>query len=84
MMEFVVLVDPKDKETGVMENPLLHQAFSFHFTNLSHCCETLLASAYFEHRTLDCCCWEMFLWGWTKFERGTRFKFNEYQILAST
>ena len=57
----------KTEETGVMENPLVHQAFSFHFTNLSHCCERLLASTCFEHRTLDCCCWEMFLWGWTKF-----------------
>ena len=58
----------KTEETGVMEYPLAQQAFSFHFTNLGHCCESLLASICFEHRTRDCCCWEMFLQGWTKFQ----------------
>ena len=70
-----------------MENPLVHQALSFHFTNLSYCCERLVPSTCFELRTLDCCCWMMFLRGESNFSAYqilTRLKFNAYQILART
>jgi hypothetical protein len=77
----------KTEETGVMETPLVHQALSFHFTNLSYCCERLVPSTCFELRTLDCCCWMMFLRGESNFSAYqilTRLKFNAYQILART
>ena len=77
----------KTEETGVMEHPLVHQAVSFHFTNLSYCCERLVPSTCFELRTLDCCCWMMFLRGESNFSAYqilTRLKFNAYQILART